>query len=116
MDGTDLRRSERLPDLALCKQVMGPATEEDEGSPWPEPWPARTLVVAAGKGGLVPSNDRPDDARKLAEIGKRLNPETGAVTHRGMRHPWSRQDPKLFAAALRAWIEGRELPPGFEGL
>lgn len=82
---------------------------------WPEPWTARTLIVAATKSGLVPSFDKPAVARRLVEIchggGNR---DVRAVQHRGMRHPWNAQDPKLFAETVCAFVEERKLPGGFE--
>ena len=76
-----------------------------ETEKWPEPWSARTLIVAAGKGGIVPSRDHPYDAVKLMEIGRRGNGETRAVIHGRMRHPWNRQAPELWAETARAWFE-----------
>ncbi|CAI7573933.1 unnamed protein product [Penicillium bialowiezense] len=92
-----------------------PRTDTAKWTPyeWPVPWPARTLIVAAGKGGLIPTSDHPHDAVKLMNIGKELNGETVAYTHLDMRHPWNRQAPKLFAETAEAWFEQRELPEGF---
>jgi pimeloyl-ACP methyl ester carboxylesterase len=108
MDGTDLRRSKPVP-FSLYRQIAG-----SEGScRWPEPWPAKTLVIAAGKGSwFLPSYDHPEDAKRLAGIGT----EARAVTHTEMRHPWNRQAPALFGEVVVAWIEGREIPGGFEVL
>jgi pimeloyl-ACP methyl ester carboxylesterase len=77
-------------------------------------WEARTLVVAATKGGLVPTNDSIKDARTLALLAQQKNPETMAVQNKTMRHGWSRQDPKLFADAIMCWIESKPLPNSFE--
>jgi pimeloyl-ACP methyl ester carboxylesterase len=110
MDGADLPRND--PDtctLDLCRQIISP----DNPTEWPAPWPARTLIVAAGKGGLIPTSDHPHDALRLMQIGRELNPETIAYTHPQMRHPWNRQAPKLFAKTAEAWFEGRVLPEGF---
>lgn len=79
-----------------------------------KPWSARTLVVAATKGGLIPTNDPIKDARELALLGQQENPETRAVQNKRMRHAWSKQDPKLFAEAAMCWIENKSLPDGFE--
>lgn len=111
MDGSNLER----PDLSMCtveyyRQVF---SSSDDAEKWPKPWPARTLVIAAGKGGLIPSDDRPDDARKLANIGREMNGATRAVTHPDMRHPWILQDPELFAATVRRWFEEESVPDGF---
>jgi pimeloyl-ACP methyl ester carboxylesterase len=114
MDGTDLRR----PDLSMCtleyyRQVFSSSADDEK---WPKPWPARTLVIAAGKGGLVPSNDHPEDAKKLAAIGRELNSATRAVTHPDMRHPWIFQAPQLFAETVRRWFEEEVVPQGFLSL
>lgn len=111
MDGVDLPRT----DLRMCtveynRQVF--ATTED-AEKWPQPWPARTLVIAAGKGGLIPSDDRPQDATKLAGIGREANSATRAVKHPDMRHPWIWQDPKLFAETTKLWFEQETVPAGF---
>lgn len=37
----------------------------------------------------------------------------GAVV-RGAVHTWNLQKPELFAEAIKAWVEGRELPEGIE--
>jgi pimeloyl-ACP methyl ester carboxylesterase len=106
MNGADFPRQKlsNLP-LELNKQIFAP-----EDSKWPSPWPAKTLIVAAGKRGLLPTDDNADTARRLAEIGREGNRETLAVVHYGMRHPWSRQAPELFAEAVDAWFrEGRVL-------
>ncbi|KAK9240838.1 alpha/beta-hydrolase [Lipomyces kononenkoae] len=110
IDGTDIPRGEpHSCSLDLCRQAV-PAIIESE---WPSPWPARTLIVAAGKSGVVPSNDHPQDAIKLMGIGRLRNPDTIAFTHPAMRHPWNRQAPKLFAETARAWFE---ISSGFEKL
>lgn len=106
MDGTDMPGTS-LVSLELCRQVMAPRSE------WPEPWPARTLIVVAGKGGLVPSADNRDVALRLMETGRRGNSETVAYFHPKMRHPWNRQDPRLFADTAVSWIERQALPDGF---
>jgi len=108
MDGAEIGRTAKVP-FSLYRQISEVTT-----SSWPEPWPARTLVIAAGKGEwYLPSYDHPEDAQKLAGIGKGLNAGTIAVTHPLMRHPWNRQAPALFADTIRAWVEGKDLPEGF---
>lgn len=110
MDGADLPQSKTdLWTLPLCRNLVNPVTEIK----WPSPWPARTLVIAAGRSGIVPSADHPHDARKLAQIGQEKNRATKAVTHPDMRHPWNRQAPELFCATIIAWFEKQELPEGF---
>jgi pimeloyl-ACP methyl ester carboxylesterase len=114
MDGITIRR----PDLSMCtleyyRQVFG---FSDDAEKWPKSWPARTLVIAAGKGGLIPSNDHPEDAKKLAAIGHESNSATRAITHPAMRHPWIWQDPELFAETVRKWYEEGSVPHGFLSL
>ena len=110
MDGADLPRTDtNTCTLDLYRQITSPETLAQ----WPSPWRARTLIVAAGKGGFIPTNDHPHDAVRLMEIGRELNTETAAYTHLGMRHPWNRQAPRLFAETAEAWFERRELPEGF---
>lgn len=107
MDGAEFPRQPLSNcSLELNKQIFAPVD-----SKWPSPWPARTLIVAAGKRGLLPTDDNADTARTLAEIGRKGNEETLAVVHYGMRHPWSLQAPELFASAVDVWFkEGRTLP------
>lgn len=121
MDGTDIRPANTsLITVSLCREVLGTITFSDPSdstkTTWPSPWPARTLIVAAGKAGVVPSADHPQDAIKLRGIGNEMNPETAAYTHPAMRHPWNRQDPALFARTARAWFEKGEMPEGFKEL
>jgi hypothetical protein len=92
--------------FGLCCQIVPPMV----ATTWPSPWPAPTLIVAAGKGSIIPSMDYHHDAVKLWNIGRELNSETVAVTHPGMRHPWNRQDPRLFAEMASTWLEGEEIP------
>jgi pimeloyl-ACP methyl ester carboxylesterase len=113
MDGTDMQRGKSSScTLGLCRQIAPVMLTPT----WPSPWSARTLIVAAGKGGIVPSRDHPHDAVKLMGIGRELNSKTIAVTHPAMRHPWNRQDPLLFAETARSWCEEEEIPAGFENL
>jgi hypothetical protein len=98
--------------LDLCRQIVPPMIE----AKWPSPWPARTLIVAAGKSGILPTSDHSRDAVKLMEIGGERNPDTIAVTHPAMRHPWNRRAPELFAETARAWFEREEIPDGLKKL
>ncbi|KXG52944.1 Alpha/beta hydrolase fold-1 [Penicillium griseofulvum] len=110
MDGADIPRIDtNVCTLDLCRQIVSPETPTE----WPSPWPARTLIVVAGKGGLVPTKDSPHNAVTLMKIGRELNEDTVAYTHLGMRHPWNRQAPRLFAKTAEAWFEHKELPEGF---
>jgi pimeloyl-ACP methyl ester carboxylesterase len=84
MDGADLPRTDtNTCTLDLCRQIVSPETLTQ----WPSPWPARTLIVAGGKGGFIPSSDYPYGAVKLIETGIESNIETIRYTHLGMRHP-----------------------------
>ena len=113
MDGTDIQGGDSGSwTLELCRQIVPVLVTKT----WPSPWLARTLIVAAGKGGIIPSKDHPHDAVRLMEIGRQLNPETVAFKHSEMRHPWNRQDPALFAETARCWFERENLPSGFEKL
>ncbi|KAH6851579.1 Alpha/Beta hydrolase protein [Alternaria rosae] len=108
MDGTDIRHTSS-PTLSLCTQIA----RTDSAAAQIRPWSARTLIIVAGKGGLVPSNDSPEAARKLAKIGKENNTLALAYTHPDMRHPWNRQDPRLWAETVVAWVERKDIPAGF---
>ncbi|CAI7602709.1 unnamed protein product [Penicillium viridicatum] len=112
MDGTDIPRNTSATTLKLCQETMTPSPELQ----WPEPWAARTLIVVAAKGGLVPSGDSKEVGLRLMDTGRQGNPETVAYLHPEMRHPWNRQNPKLFADTAKAWIEGEDIPDGFEKL
>ncbi|KAL6250156.1 hypothetical protein RBB50_002457 [Rhinocladiella similis] len=114
MDGTDIRHSDNtFCTLALCRQICQPML--DSGS-WPDPWPQPTLIIAAGKAGILPTSDHPYDAKKLAGIGNCRNSNTRAMNHPQMRHPWNRQAPNLFAATVQAWFGDGSLPAGFVDL
>jgi hypothetical protein len=111
MDGADIPCSNpSIATVDLCRQTVSAI----QMSWWPESSPARMLIVAAGKGGIIPSRDHPHDARRLAATGRDRNVETRAVTHPQMRHPWDRQVPLLFAETVRCWVEREKIPLGFE--
>ncbi|QIW98370.1 hypothetical protein AMS68_003888 [Peltaster fructicola] len=80
---------------------------------WPQPWPARTLIIAAGDGGPAPVTDRPGSARKLRDIGLQGNAETVAVWNDKITHPWPIEKPELFAETTLAWFQREPLPEGF---
>lgn len=111
LDGTDLLTVPFPPSSSLRLAVAETLCVKDDE--WPTPWRAKTLIVAAGKGGLIPTADHPYDAVKLREIGRKGNEETKAVTHPKMRHPWNRQAPELFAKAVRMWFEEGVVVDGF---
>ncbi|KAF2484183.1 Alpha/Beta hydrolase protein [Neohortaea acidophila] len=115
MDGTDLSSSgSTVPSYALCRSIADNIHAGEE----PSPWPARTLIVAAGKSGILPTADNADAARRLREIASTVQPvgQTKAYTHRQMRHPWCRQAPQLFAQTATMWFEHGTVPEGFEEL
>jgi pimeloyl-ACP methyl ester carboxylesterase len=92
--------------MSLCREVVGTIVSDAEILPAP----ARTLMIAATKRGLLPTNDRTEDAKMVADIMKEGNGASRAVEVRTMRHPWDLQDPELFARSVVAWIEGIALP------
>lgn len=115
MDGADVRPSDpSIGTFALCRSIA----QGLSGDEWPAPWPARTLIVAAGKSGLLPTADSTDAAKRLREIASRVQPagQTRAYTHLQMRHPWCMQAPELFAQTARKWFESSSVPDGFEEL
>lgn len=79
----------------------------------PQPWPARTLIVQAGKKGGAPVTDRPSTALMLQEVGRKGNPETTAFWNDSLVHPWPMEQGELCAQMLLAWFEARPLPEGF---
>ncbi|KAK4496368.1 hypothetical protein PRZ48_012348 [Zasmidium cellare] len=114
LDGTDLPRGD--PKDRSLQRIRETFVDSLSPDGWPESWPARTLVIAATKRGILPSNDTVEQATKVAEIGREKNVETYAVSHPVMRHAWPRQDPVLFASTVRSFIIGAELPKGFHRL
>ncbi|KAM0714975.1 hypothetical protein Q7P37_009440 [Cladosporium fusiforme] len=112
MDGADMPRL----DLSTCTLELNKAVFAPQDSRWPDPWPSSTLVVAAGKRGMLPTDDSLDAAERFAEIGRKSNDATRAVVHYGMRHPWNFQAPKLFADAVVAWFDEVEVLGGFESI
>ncbi len=97
MDGTDMQGIDlSRVTLPLCRAIMSTITAESGDGEWAKPWSARTCIISAGKAGIVPSADHPEDAVKYL-----------------MRHPWNRQDPELFARAAKCWFEGDPLPESF---
>lgn len=109
MDGVDIPP----PDLSICPLSLNEAVFASSDMKWPAPWPARTLIIAAGKGGLIPSQDNAHTARRLAEIGRAGNEATLAVTHPAMRHAWNMQSPAVFAESIEAWFERGAALEGF---
>lgn len=119
MDGADVQQELRSgtngSSIAVCREIIRCLSGVDS---WPPiPWPSRTMVVAAGKKNwFLPSADHPEDAKKLADIGKVMNDKTVAVVHPLMRHPWNRQAPEYFAEAIWTWFEKGKVEEGFHHL
>jgi hypothetical protein len=88
LDGADLGRSENsFCTVAMCRDIAL-ALQVPDIETWTVPsWPAKALIIAAGKSGILPTKDSPDDARRLAAIGRQLNDQTRTVCHPQMRHP-----------------------------
>jgi hypothetical protein len=78
-----------------------------------QPAEVRTLIIAATKRGLLPTNDSLETARLFGKVMKRRNSGSKAVEIKTMRHAWNLQEPPLFAQAIRAWINEEALPSGF---
>ena len=117
MDGTDLPPTPNgACTLTLCRSIAQTMCIKDDQ--WPTSWPARTLIVAAGKSDILPTADHPHDATRLRDIALQIQPtgQTKAYTHKQMRHPWDRQAPGLFAETVRMWIDEAKVPEGFEEL
>jgi len=115
MDGADLSCMDQgVCTVKLCKEICNALVTDT----WPEPWTPRTLVVVGGKGDMIFPPDWREDGVRLLEKAEKGNQkgESKGVWHPGMRHPWNRQDPRLFAAAVDCWIQKKELPIGFEDL
>jgi pimeloyl-ACP methyl ester carboxylesterase len=110
--GTDIPPSREPNSLALKRDLARAMCFADDE--WPDPWPARTLIIAAGKSGVLPTADNADHAKRLRDIGRKRNEATIAYTHREMRHPWCLQAPKLYAQTITQWIEQDTVPGGFE--
>ncbi|KAK0642087.1 Alpha/Beta hydrolase protein [Cercophora newfieldiana] len=72
----------------------------------------RTLVVAAEKGDDVRSAE--GVARVWREEGVQERVGSRVAVVKGALHAWDLQFPELFAEGIRAWVEGGELPEGFE--
>jgi pimeloyl-ACP methyl ester carboxylesterase len=99
--------------VSRTRSIMKMLGAVHDGTGWPNPWPARTCIINAGKRGVLPTGDVPADTIMFRDVGRKANPETMAYNHPLMHHPWFRQDPKLFAEAVTCWFEHRPLPEGF---
>lgn len=80
-------------------------------------------VAAQDKRILVAGGDQGDNLEGTKELAlelQRQGCEDGkkscAYVVKGATHAWDLQFPELFADGIKAWIEGRPLPQGFESL
>lgn len=115
MDGADIYRTPNSHcTRELCTSIAQHLciNSDDE---WPGPWPQKTLIVVAGKAGILPTADHPEAAKRLKDIAMKVERqgEVRLVTHPDMRHPWNRQAPELFAKASKAWLEEGRVVEGF---
>ena len=100
--------------MELCREIVASATSDQDREILPAP--ARTLIVAPQKRGLLPTNDSVQDAKEVLEVMRKGNARSRAVIVKTMRHAWDVQDPLFFAQTLMAWIEDRPLPEQFRDL
>lgn len=79
-----------------------------------DPIAVRTLVVAATKKSLLPT----DNIEHSRELFKRITPNNHSelMQHRKMPHPWNFEAPMEFADMVVRWISGQSLPEGLEAL
>jgi pimeloyl-ACP methyl ester carboxylesterase len=114
LDGTNLRTPyNSFCTVALCRNTAQ-ALQVPDAKKWSvHSWPAKTLIIAAGKSCILPTRDSPDDAKRLAAIGRRLNNGTRTICHPKLRHPQNRQAPELVAKTCRAWFEDQPISNGF---
>ena len=69
----------------------------------------RILTIAGGK------NDDVETTRKMGQILRESgSPASLAAVVRKAVHPWDLQFPELFAAGIKAWIDGSSLPKEYE--
>jgi pimeloyl-ACP methyl ester carboxylesterase len=98
--------------MQLCRDITGTLARDQDV----RPVEARTLIVAATKKGWMKFPDPIDDARFVVTRMKQGNKESRGIQVKRGSHPWNVQLPSLFAGAVKAWIEGRNLPDGIEDL
>lgn len=111
MNGIDLDVEENESDpgpnictLQLCRDVLAILVSK---AALPAV-PARALIVAATRKGLVPT-DSVDDARLALQQAGSGNASSRAVQMPDMMHPWDMQAPQLFADCVRKWINDENL-------
>ncbi|CAJ0550777.1 Ff.00g107070.m01.CDS01 [Fusarium sp. VM40] len=74
----------------------------------------RTCVVSGGK---MDQTDAVQEMGTILREGGRIKGVSNmAFVVREAYHPWHLQLPELFAAGVAAWVQGQELPVGFESL
>jgi pimeloyl-ACP methyl ester carboxylesterase len=74
----------------------------------------RTCVVSGGK---MDQTDAVQEMGVILRKGGHIKGVTNmAFVVREAYHPWHLQLPELFAAGVAAWVQGQELPIGFESL
>ena len=98
--------------MQLCSHITETLTHDQDVLPVK----ARTLIVAATKSGWMKFPDPIDDARFVVTRMKQGNKESRGMQVKRGSHPWNVQLPSLFADAVKAWIEGTNLPDGIEDL
>ena len=98
--------------MKLCGEIFETLAKDQDVLPVK----ARTLIVAGTKSTKTKFPDPVEDARFVVERMREGNKESKGMQVRGGSHPWDIQLPELFAGAVRAWVEGREMPDGIEDL
>lgn len=93
--------------IALCRELISVLVSDKEI----QPVEVRTLIIAATKRGLLPTNDNVETARLVGKVMR--SPGSKTVEVKSMRHAWNLQEPPLFAQAIRAWINEEALPSEF---
>ena len=114
MSDTEITLSATKNSLALDLELAESMSYAKTGGP--EPWPARTLIIAATKSGLLPTGDSTTKAKELLSTARKANSKTMAYQHCGMRHPWALQAPELYAQTVMEWYEDGTVPDCFEVL
>jgi len=72
------------------------------------PLTMRALVVAGTK------HDDVEGTRKLGDMFRKGNKDSRAVKIEGGMHAWGIKWPDMFAEAVKAWIESKDLPEKLE--
>jgi pimeloyl-ACP methyl ester carboxylesterase len=110
--------------IASCRTATPPSTRSPDTSlaawhriadtlcndEWPQPWLAKTLIVAVGRPGFPQFGDSPAVALRLGSIGQQANPQTTAYGSEDLTHAWPVQHPELFATAVKEWFHQSTVP------